>query len=161
MTRFGCFACHCWTNGEVGRATYYLGMNQLSAIAQIRIDAGVNNPNFDSSGTAQHIDCGTASQKVVNHLRRDFAGIGTNALDRYPMIPSDDIDSLLSDDGGGGPLNRGQSISDLFKASKAARWFCECQLPFASCIQPRLVDGFNLPTYLVDKQRWVVHGLMS
>jgi len=33
---------------EVGRATHYLGMNQLSAIAQIRIDAGVNDPYFDS-----------------------------------------------------------------------------------------------------------------
>src|SRR5882672_506820 len=119
-------------------------MNQLSAIAEIRIDAGVNNPNFDSSSTAQHIDSGPASQEVVNHLRRNFAGIGTNALDRYPVISGDDIYSFLRDDGSGGPLNRGQSIGDLFEASQAARWFCEGELPLASCIQPRLVDGFNL-----------------
>src|SRR5258705_10400699 len=100
-------------------------MNQLRAIAQIRINAGINDANFDSSSTAQHINGGPAPQKVVNHLRRDFAGINTNALDRYPMIPSEDIDSLLSDDGGGGPLNRGQSITGSLQRAKACRWVCE------------------------------------
>jgi hypothetical protein len=73
-------------NGEVGRATHYLGMNQLCTIAEIRIDAGINNSNFDSSSTAQHIDGGPASQKVVNHLRCDFARIGTNTFDVTAVI---------------------------------------------------------------------------
>src|SRR5436190_312440 len=111
-------------------------MNQLSAIAQIRINAGINDANFDSSRAPQNIDGGPASQKVVNHLRRDFAGISTNALDRYPVISGDDIDSLLRNDGSGGALNRCQAVSNLFKTSKAARWFCQGQLSFASCIQP-------------------------
>src|SRR2546421_5464536 len=135
-------------------------MNQLIAIAEIRIDAGVNYTYFDSFRATQNIDGGPASQKVVNHLGRDFAGIGTNALDRYPVISGDDIDSLLRNGGSGGPLNRCQAVSDLFKASKAARWFCEGYLSFAGCAQPRLISGFNLPAYLRNDRRRVVHGLM-
>src|SRR6476619_1098473 len=124
---------------------HYLGMNQLMAIAQIRVDAGINNLNFDSPGTTQNIDGCPSSQKVVNHLRRDFAGIGTNALDCYAVISGDDIDSLLRDDGSGGLLNRGQAVSDFFKAPEAARRFRECQLSFTGCAQPLLIDGVNLP----------------
>src|SRR6266850_7303915 len=130
-------------------------MNQLSTIAQVRIDAGVNYPYFDSSRATQNIDGGPASQKVVNHLGRDFAGIGTNALDRYPVISGDNIDSLLRNDGSGGPLNRCQAVSNLFKASKAARWLCEGQLSFAGCAQPRLIHWSNLMADLRDERRCI------
>src|SRR5689334_2351278 len=115
-------------------------MNQLSAIVEIRIESGIDNLNYDSARTTQNIDGSHASQKVVNHLRRDFAGIGTNALDCYPVISGDDIDSLFRDNRRGGPLNRGQAVSDFFKASEAARRFRQCQLSFAGCAQPPLID---------------------
>jgi hypothetical protein len=97
-------------------------MNQLCAIAEIRIDAGINDPHLDSSSTAQHIDGGPASQKVVNHLRRDFARIGTNAFDSYTVIPSDNIDAFASD-ARDSLLNRGKSVSDLFRDAPGCRWF--------------------------------------
>src|SRR6476619_5674816 len=140
---------------------HYLGMNQLMAIAQIRVDAGINNLNFDSPGTTQNIDGCPSSQKVVNHLRSDFARIGTNALDCYSDLSGDDIDSLLRDDGSGGPLNRGQAVSDFFKTPQAAGRFRECQLSFAGCVEPRVIAGVTLPAYLRDEGRRVGHWLMS
>src|SRR5260370_12920627 len=55
-TRFGFKACHRRTNGEVGRAAHYLCMNQLSAIGEICIDAGIYDPHFDSTRPPQHPD---------------------------------------------------------------------------------------------------------
>jgi len=72
------------------------------------------------------------------------------------MIPGDNIDSLLRDDRSGGPLNRGQTVGYLFEPPKATRWFCESQLSFAGCAQPRLINWFNLTTDLRDERRWVV-----
>src|SRR5258706_6839526 len=101
-------------------------MNQPTAIAEIRIDAGVNDSNFDSSSTAQNIDGGPTSQKVINHLGRDFARIGTNPLRCNPMISSDYINSFLRDDGHDALLDRSQSVGDVFEPSQAARRFGEC-----------------------------------
>ena len=101
-------------------------MNQPGAIAQICIDASINDHNFDSSSTAQNIDRGTTSQKVVHHLRRDFARIGTNALGCNSVITSNDIDSFLGNNGRTAPLDRGQSVGDVFEPSEAAGRFREC-----------------------------------
>jgi hypothetical protein len=40
-----------------------LRVNQLTSIAQVRIDAGINDLHLDSPGPAQHIDGGAARAK--------------------------------------------------------------------------------------------------
>src|SRR6201999_3365992 len=82
-TELGLGARHCWSNGEVRRAAHHLAVKQFVSIAQIRIDAGVNDLDFDPAISAEHVDRRAAAEKVVDHLRGDFAWISADALARH------------------------------------------------------------------------------
>src|SRR6266542_3809281 len=93
-----------------------------SGVVEVGVNTRVNHPNFDSALSGQHAHRRPTAQKVVNHLRRDFARIGAHAFGNDAVIGGDDVNSLAKNLRLERLSNRSQTIRYILQHAEAARW---------------------------------------
>jgi hypothetical protein len=126
-------------------------MDQSVPVCQVCVNAGVHNLYFDTTVPRQHVNSGAAAQKVVNHLRSDFARVSADTFGCNAMISGDHVDSFAVDVRGDSFLDCSETVAKVFETAQATGWFGQRQLSFVGRVQPRLIDGLNVVANLSDK----------
>jgi hypothetical protein len=85
--------------------------------------------------TGQNIYARPAADKIIDHLRGNFAGKETDPFFHHPMIAGKDRYCLFPEGRSKGPPDPGNPLGALFKPAQAAPGYCHSIKALAGLLQ--------------------------
>ena len=139
----GLLSGHRRADGHIGGAVGHLDRAQQGVRFQVGGHAGVENHNLRPGVPGQYVDAGPAAQKVIDHLRRDFLGVGADPFGHHAVVASGQNDRLAADLRDGVAEHPGQHNGQVFQPSQAAQGLGQGILPGLGSGHRFLIEGSN------------------